>query len=366
MCALCLRASARACEQVLRTVASLSFLYVFVCMCVCVCVCVRACVPLSVCLSVCARERVSSGVVRDAEVLDRIYNPKGKRRAKESQGPEAAHAQDGGDVSQSRGDMRSGALTEASEWNRDSVPLSQRQEPSAVVVGTPGAENPKYRQDALRRSELCRKEQGGGGGGIVVSSREVREGLRVDLWADLNEGHVTSLLLDTSSATDRVIGHVVANDAGTSDEDLDQTLDTLFPHAAKSATVSQDGTSAGGAPGTLMQVASNVLSAGKARGGENGRGDRRIVGLVSIVVDQDVRQQGLGRLLMSETMSFYHQVGFDYVLLQQRDIGTGRSAVCATCTRMRVRRRACSGGMLDFLLRILCVRVPFVCGCTGV
>ena len=106
-----------------------------------------------------------------------------------------------------------------------------------------------------------------------------------------------------------------------------------------------------------MQVASTVWSAPKAQGAKSGRGDRRIVGLVSIVVDQDVRQQGLGRVLMSETMSFYHEVGFDYVLLQQRDIGSGRSAVCATCTCKLVRR---SGRLLECLLRILRVRVPLV------
>ena len=95
------------------------------------------------------------------------------------------------------------ALTKANE--PDSVPLRRSEGRSAVVVGTPGAENPKYRHDALRRSESCRKGEGAGGGRIVVSSREVHEGLRVDLSADLNEGHVKSLLLDTSSGADRVI-----------------------------------------------------------------------------------------------------------------------------------------------------------------
>ena len=207
-------------------------------------------------------------------------------------------------------------------------------------MGTPGAENPKYRQDALRRNDLCRQGVGAGGGGIVICSREVREGLRVDLSADLKDGHVTSLLVDTASGADQVIGHVVANDAGTSDVDLDLTLDTLFPHPAHVATASSRAMLRGEPPGTLlMRVANKVFSAGKALVGGTladletaieggGGGDRRIVGLVSIVVDRDLRQRGLGRLLMRETMSFYREVGFDYVLLQQRDVGSGRCAPC--------------------------------------
>ena len=51
---------------------------------------------------------------------------------------------------------------------------------------------------------------------------------------------------------------------------------------------------------------------------------RRMVGLVSIVVDRNVRERGLGRRLMAATMSFYRELGYDYVLLQQRDTGSGR------------------------------------------
>jgi hypothetical protein len=307
-----------------------------VCVCVCVCVCVFVC---ALCLFARAYACFSSGVVRDAELLDRIYNPNGMRRATETS-PPGSHA------SHAQAQLRSGALSEARAREENGLSERPGREGGAVVrgtpvvKGTPGAENPKYRQDALRRNDLCRQRVGAGGGGIVICSREVREGLRVDLTADLKDGHVTSLLVDTASGSDQVIGHVVANDAGTSDVDLDLTLDTLFPHPAHVATASSRAMLRGEPPGTLlMRVANKVFSTGKALVGGSltdletateggGGGDRRIVGLVSIVVDRDVRQRGLGRLLMRETMSFYREVGFDYVLLQQRDVGSGRCAPC--------------------------------------
>ncbi len=66
-------------------------------------------------------------------------------------------------------------------------------------------------------------------GGIfaTVRAEELDEGLRVEHFANSRDGFVTSLLIDARS--ERVIGHVVTNDAGMSDAALDSTIDQLFP-----------------------------------------------------------------------------------------------------------------------------------------
>ncbi len=66
-------------------------------------------------------------------------------------------------------------------------------------------------------------------GGIfaTVRAEELDGGLRIEHFANSRDGHVTSLLFDARS--ERVIGHVVSNDAGMSDAALGSTIDQLFP-----------------------------------------------------------------------------------------------------------------------------------------
>ena len=316
---------------------------------------------------------LSSAVVRDAEVLDRIYNPVGVlARGASTNGASVVHpngqagqagtspdlGQDSSLQDQAAGRAAGapgvgGGAVDASgaRFNDENLPEMNvdRQSSSHVVEGTPGAENPKYRSDAISRWQLAvsRKAQardgagrrGAGGhawntaagseiGGIHFASTPVEEGVRVDMCANMDEGHVTSLLIDVESES--VIGHVVSNDGGLSDAQLDRTLSRLFP---------PDATRIGGgdfkaalkrlrsAPTRAVRRVATMLGGsgswnGGGRGGGGGGGSR-VVALVSIVVDRHARQQGLGRKLMAATMAFYRQVGFDYVLLQQRDTGSG-------------------------------------------
>jgi len=277
---------------------------------------------------------LSSAVVRDDEILNRIYNPN------------AAACGSVGTASRLATGTLEGQAVVSGEKGPDAGPRAQRdvggtdtassdgaeERPErAVVEGTPGAENPKYRADAISRSEACK---GGRGGGVVVATRPVGDGLRAEMSADLEKGHVTSLLIDErAEGGDAVIGHVLSNDAGLSDSLLDAAIAEAFPSEASAPSP----TPSTPVPGPSLEWLKGPLRSGitKMMGGDGGAqrpssggkppgAGKRIVGLVSIVVDRRVRERGLGRRLMAATMSFYRELGFEYVLLQQRDTGSGR------------------------------------------
>ena len=110
--------------------------------------------------------------------------------------------------------------------------------------------------------------------------------------------------MDTSAGTDKVIGHVVANDAGAADVELDSVIDTLFP-SFSTATLAASATQppftspprAMRGESVLRRALDGIgvaIRGGRSKERNSGGNDnnrRRVVGLVSIVVDRDVRQQ---------------------------------------------------------------------------
>ena len=93
-----------------------------------------------------------------------------------------------------------------------------------------GAENPKYRQAAEsiarkvggRPAAPGRLEEGKNGASYEET---LGEGRTVRCFSDSAEGDLSCLLLEG----ERTIGHVLAKDAGMSDEELGTTIQRLFP-----------------------------------------------------------------------------------------------------------------------------------------
>lgn len=276
---------------------------------------------------------LSSAVVRDHEVLDRIYNPKAAL-AQSPVTPSSSHKgnkfeseEQSNNRGHSHGDI--GPSSHGASAGDPQISGGERVEAPAVE-GTPGAENPKYRADAISRSDACRK---GSAGGVVVKSQDLGGGLRAEMFAHLDAGHVTTLLVDGQAGMgDAVIGHVLSNDAGYSDVVLDATIDQVFPDEdyalSQSRPIAKEGPFLGlkSALGRGLPTLVAGIAGKRARGMSKapGANRRRIVGLVSIVVDRNRRERGFGRRLMAATMCFYKELGFDFVLLQQRDTGSGR------------------------------------------
>ena len=279
---------------------------------------------------------LSSAVVRDEEVLDRIYNPHAVLRQSvgdhSSQEGARAEGQEQGKACDTPG-ASARLLDDDGTMALSSDNSAQDRAAGGVVEGTPGAENPKYRADAIARSQVCRE---GSAGGFVVRSLDLGHGLRAEMSANLEKGQVTTLLVDVRAGTNEseaVIGHVLSNDAGSSDAMLDATIDQLFPEAdltsspPSSTGMQKPAISSPGLRSTLGSGLRMLLGGDRGRQAHGIRKEakgRRMVGLVSIVVDRNVRERGLGRRLMAATMSFYRELGYDYVLLQQRDTGSGR------------------------------------------
>ncbi|KAJ1491797.1 hypothetical protein T484DRAFT_1932704 [Baffinella frigidus] len=183
------------------------------------------------------------------------------------------------------------------------------------------AENPKYRRLCLEAARRVLSS-----GGAAVWSTEVGTTLKVETFFDAESGDLSTLLIDTSPSAlaaggaefgGRVIGHVLAKDAGVSDAELSLAINKAFPSANPQAEVPPKKRS------KIQQLARVIWPrAGGGAAGAEERG-RRMAGVVSVVIDRE-RRGGLGTPMMRAAHEAFAAEGFEYVLLQQRDSGSGK------------------------------------------
>eukprot|EP00960_Hanusia_phi_P038226 753336-Hanusia_phi.AAC.6 len=191
---------------------------------------------------------LSSSIVGDEEILNRIYDPHRDAAAP----PNALQAEEDA----------TGGAGGAAGAGAGEVPRAVR-----------GAENPKYRQAAMDIAERVKGRLGTAGiletrGGRASYEEEVGEGMLVRCYSDKEDGDLACLLLKD----EKVVGHVLAKDAGQSDGELEETIRRLFSdeHHGEGTTGG-----AGGAGGAVESAGENEWRREKREGVEETEIGRR-------------------------------------------------------------------------------------------